>query len=376
MSTFRRTRGGLRSRLFLAHLLVIAAGMLTLLATTLVLAPSLFERLMTGMMGASPAGMGGMMGGLEQSVTAAFRGAMLQSLLLSTSVAAVTAVIVSLVVAGRIVGPIERLLAASRRIAAGQYAQRVPVEGRDELAALAEQFNRMATALEEAERRRVALIGDVAHELRTPLATIAGYTEGLLDGVVAPDAGTFALLHDEADRLRRLVRDLQELSRAEAHQLPIQPRAVAPGPLVEQALAVVEPQFADKQIRIERVLSVDLPEVEADADRIVQVLINLLGNALRSTPSGGAVRIAVERGEQTVVFHVADSGMGISSEHLPHLFERFYRVDKARSRALGGSGIGLTIAKAVVEAHGGQIWAGSPGAGQGATFSFSLPVAA
>lgn len=370
-----RPPGGLRGRLFLAHLLVIAAGMLTLLAATLVLAPTLFERLMTGMMGSPTAEMGGMMGGMEQSVTVAFRAAMLQSLLLSASVAAVTAVVVSLVVAGRIVGPIERLLAASRRIAAGQYAQRVPVEGRDELAALAEQFNRMATALEVAEHRRVALIGDVAHELRTPLATIVGYTEGLLDGVVAPDAGTFALLHDEADRLRRLVRDLQELSRAEAHQLPIQPRAVAPGPLVEQALAVVEPQFADKQIRIERALAADLPAVDADADRIVQVLINLLGNALRSTPSGGSVRIAAERGEQTVVFQIADSGVGIAAEHLPHLFERFYRVDKARSRALGGSGIGLTIAKAVVEAHGGQIWAASPGVGQGATFSFSLPVA-
>lgn len=374
VTLFRRGRGGLRGRLFLAHLLVIAAGMLTLLATTLVLAPTLFERLMSGMMGSS-AGMGDMMGGMEQSVTAAFRAAMLQSLLLSVSAAAVTAVVVSLVVAGRIVGPIERLLAASRRIAAGQYAQRVPVEGRDELAALAEQFNQMATALEEAERRRVALLGDVAHELRTPLATIAGYTEGLLDGVVAPEAATFALLHDEADRLRRLVRDLQELSRAEAHQLPIQPRAVAPGALVERALAVLEPQFTDKQIGIERSFSADLPAVEADADRIVQVLINLLGNALRSTSTGGSVRIAVERGAHTVVFHIADSGVGIASEHLQHLFERFYRVDKARSRALGGSGIGLTIAKAVVEAHGGQIWVASAGAGQGATFSFSLPCA-
>lgn len=369
----RRGRGGLRSRLFLAHLLVIGAGMLTLLLTTVVLAPTLFERLMTGMMGSSTAGMGGMMGGMELSVSTAFRAAMLQSMVLSVSAAAVTAVVVSLVVAGRIVGPIERLLAASRRIAAGQYTQRVLVEGRDELAALAEQFNQMASALEGAERRRVALLGDVAHELRTPLATIAGYTEGLLDGVVAPEAATFALLHDEADRLRRLVRDLQELSRAEAHQLPIQPRAVTPGALVERALAVLEPQFTDKQIHIERSFSADLPAVEADADRIVQVLINLLGNALRSTPSGGSVGIIIERREHTVVFHIADSGVGISSEHLPHVFERFFRVDKARSRALGGSGIGLTIAKAVVEAHGGQIWAASAGAGQGATFSFSLP---
>jgi two-component system sensor histidine kinase BaeS len=239
---------------------------------------------------------------------------------------------------------------------------------------LATQFNTMAAELEAAERRRVALIGDVAHELRTPLATLEGYTEGLLDGVVAPDAATWALLHDEVGRLRRLVQDLQELSRAEARQLPLHIQPTDPAALATQALARVAGQFVEKQIILTNMVPADLPTVQADSDRIIQVLINLLGNALRYTPAEGAVCVSAEQNDGAVVFHIADSGIGIPPEHLSQLFERFYRVDKARSRALGGSGIGLTIAKALVQAHDGQIWAESPGAGKGATFSFSLPV--
>jgi signal transduction histidine kinase len=251
----------------------------------------------------------------------------------------------------------------------------VPAAEADELGALAVQFNTMASALEAAERRRVALIGDVAHELRTPLATIEGYTEGLLDGVVSPSAENWALLHDEAGRLRRLVQELQELSRAEARQLPLQLRPCPPAELVEQTVRRIAPQFAEKGVTLSADVPADLPAVQVDADRIIQVLINLLGNALRSTPAEGKVQVRVERQQDAVTFHVVDSGIGIAPEHLPHLFERFYRVDKARSRALGGSGIGLTIAKAIVEAHDGQIWAASPGLGQGATFSFTLPIA-
>jgi signal transduction histidine kinase len=221
----------------------------------------------------------------------------------------------------------------------------------------------------------VALIGDVAHELRTPLATIEGYIEGLLDGVVAPGVETWAVLHDEAGRLRRLVQELQELSRAEARQLPLQLRLCPPAELVDQAVRRIAPQFAEKRVTLTTHVPADLPTVKVDADRIIQVLINLLGNALRYTPEGGAVQVRAERQADMVAFHVADTGIGIAPEHLPHLFERFYRVDKARARALGGSGIGLTISRAIVEAHAGQIWAASPGARQGATFSFTLPTA-
>jgi signal transduction histidine kinase len=375
MSVRARIRGSLQARLFLAHLLVIAVGVVTLFAATLSIAPTLFDRLMTTMMGPDASSMGGMMAGMAETTTQAFRAAMLQALLVSAGAATLAAVAVSLFVSTRIVIPLQRLLAASRRITAGHYAERVPASAADELGALAAQFNTMAAELELAERRRVALIGDIAHELRTPLATIEGYTEGLLDGVVEPGDATWALLHDEAGRLRRLVQDLQELSRAEARQLPLHPRACAPSELVAQALARIAPQFAEKSITLTSAVAVDLPMVQADPDRLIQVLINLLGNALRYTPAGGAVRISAERVATMVAFHVSDTGIGIAPEHVPQLFERFYRVDRARSRALGGSGIGLTIAKAIVEAHDGSIWAYSAGPGQGATFSLSLPIA-
>jgi signal transduction histidine kinase len=368
-----RMRGGLRGKIFLAHLLVIAVGMVTLFVATLSIAPTLFDRLIGGMMGPDASSAGGMMAGMAEAITQAFRAAMLQALLLSAGAATLAAVVVSLFVSTRIVTPIQRLLAASGRIASGHYAERVPAAEPDELGALAAQFNTMATELEAAERRRVALIGDVAHELRTPLATIEGYTEGLLDGVVAPEPATWALLHDEAGRLRRLVQELQELSRAEARQLPLQLRPCPPAELVDQAVRRIGPQFAEKGVTLTTDICADLPPVQADADRIIQVLINLLGNALRYTPAGGHVQVRAERQDSAVTFHIADTGIGIAPEHLPHLFERFYRVDKARSRALGGSGIGLTISRAIVEAHDGQIWAAS--AGQGATFSFTLPIA-
>ena len=369
------TRSSLHTRLLLAHLLVIAVGVVTLVVATLAIGPTLFDRVMGRMMGPGMGMMGGMMAGAQETTAQAFQTAMLQALVISTSAATVAAIAVSLIVSTRIITPLQRLVQASQRIAAGHYTDRVPVSANDELGALAEQFNMMAGELEATERRRVALIGDVAHELRTPLATLEGYTEGLLDGVVEPSTETWAMLHDEVGRMRRLVQDLQELSRAEAHRLPLHVRPYSPADLVTQALTRMESQFTDKDIRITNSVSASLPLVKADADRVIQVLINLLGNALRYTPSSGRVNVSAERGADVVVFHITDTGIGIPPEHLPHLFERFYRVDKARSRALGGSGIGLTIAKALIEAQGGRIWADSAGPGQGATFSFSLPVA-
>jgi signal transduction histidine kinase len=373
MRSWRPALHSLRVKLLLAHLLVIAVGVATLLAATLLIAPGIFARLMAAMMGPNAGAMGGMMPGMAATTTQAFRAAMIDALLWSAGAATLAAVAVSLLVSHRIATPIQRLLAASRRIAAGHYAERVPPGADDELGALADQFNRMAAELESAERRRVALIGDVAHELRTPLATIEGYAEGLLDGVVEPGAGTWALIHDEVRRLRRLVQDLQELSRAEARQLALQCEPIAPRSLIEQAVGVIAAQFAEKGIALTHDVALDLPAVRADPDRIQQVLINLLGNALRHTPPGGQVQLCAASDERAVTFHVTDTGSGIAPEHLPHLFERFYRVDKARSRALGGHGIGLTIAKALVAAHDGSIRAHSDGPGRGATFSFTLP---
>jgi signal transduction histidine kinase len=367
-------RGGLRTRLFLAHLLVIIAGMVTLLLVTFGTAPTLHDRLMLELLGPDQAiADDPAMAAMEQATNAVFQTAMLQALLLSGGAATLVAVGVSLLVSSRIVSRVRQMLAASRRIAAGHYVERVPDAGHDELAALAVAFNTMAAELEAVERRRVALIGDVAHELRTPLATIEGYTEGVLDGVVAPSEETWALIHDEVGRLKRLVADLQELSRAEAKQLVLHPTVVSPTELIERGRIRLASQYAEKGVELVVAAAADLPSITVDADRILQVLVNLLGNALRATPTGGQVRVQAHADLDAVVVEVTDTGIGIAPEHLPHLFERFYRVDKARSRALGGHGVGLTISKAFVEAHGGRIWAASDGPGKGASITFTLP---
>jgi signal transduction histidine kinase len=180
-------------------------------------------------------------------------------------------------------------------------------------------------------------------------------------------------LHDEAGRLRRLVDDQQELSRAEARQIPLRLQAIAPAALVQAALDRVGPQFAEKGLTLHSTVPAGLPDVRADQDRAVQVLINLLTNALRYTPAPGTVQVMATQHGDDIAFSVTDTGVGIAPEHLPHLFERFYRVDRSRSRALGGSGIGLTIARALVEAMGGQIAAHSAGPGRGSTFTVTLP---
>ena len=314
---------------------------------------------------------------MDAALAATFRAAVDQALLLATAAAVAAALGVSLFVAGRVLRPVRRLAAASRRLAAGHYGERVPVEAPDELGELAASFNELAGALEAAERRRLELLGDVTHELRTPVATLEGYLEGLLDGVVEPSPATWARLHGEAGRLRRLIDDLHQLSRAEAGQLPLRPAPLDPADVVRSAVARLDAPFAEKGLALAVDVPPGLPAVRADPDRAVQVVTNLLTNALRYTPAPGHVRVTARRVDgpagPAVEVAVADSGLGVAPEHLPHLFERFYRVDKSRSRALGGSGIGLSIARALVEAMGGRIRAESAGPGRGSTFAFTLP---
>ena len=369
----RQWWAGLGWKLFVAFALVIAVGVATLWLVIGLAAPRFFDLQMGGMMGDSTGGT--MSGVMNAALTVAFRDALTQSLLVGTAAAAVTAIGASVFVTGRIVGPLHRLAAASRRIADGHYAERVPVTSGDELGELAQTFNTMAGALEDTERRRRELIGDVAHELRTPIATLEGYLEGLLDGVVEPEPSTWARLHDEAGRLRRLVDDLQELSRAEARQIPLAIRQTDPAQIAATAIERFSGSFEEKGLELRSNVPSRLPLVNADPDRAVQVLSNLLTNALRYTPAPGSVEVRVGASDGMIEFSVHDSGLGISAQDLSHVFERFYRVDRSRSRALGGSGIGLTIAKALVEGMGGRIHAESEGPDRGSTFAFSLPMA-
>jgi histidine kinase len=245
----------------------------------------------------------------------------------------------------------------------------------DELDQLAVSFNQMAARLERTEVMRREMIGDVAHELRTPLSAIRGWLEGLLDGVLPPDEENLMRVYQEASRLKRLVDDLQELSRVEAGAFELNVRPISPAHLVDRAVDRLARQFDEKGVTLVVGLPSDLPLVLVDEDRIGQVMLNLLGNALQYTQARRTVAVGVSRQDEQVVFDIRDEGIGIPAEHLSHLFTRFYRVDRSRARPGGGSGIGLTIAKHLVEAHGGRIWAESQGLGQGSAFHFTLPVA-
>lgn len=375
----------LRTKLLATHLLVVAVGVSTSVLVVAWVAPRVFADHMAAMMGpdadAPLMGPGGFMADPPAGATlaAAFAAALTQAIGVGAAVAGIVAVLASLVVTGVVARPLRRIAAATRRIAAGHYAERVDVTGLapgDDLGQLARSFNAMTVALESTERRRVELFGDVAHELRTPISTLEGYLEGLLDGVVAPTPETWARLHDEARRLHRLVTDLQELSCVEGQQLSLQLAAVDPARSARTVRDRVGPVFAEKGLQLVIQIPPGLPPTHADPDRVVQVLTNLLLNALRYTPAPGQVTLTVSRvpGGADLLFQVADTGVGLAPDQLSQVFERFYRVDKARSRAAGGSGIGLTIARALVEAMGGRIWAASAGPAQGSTFSFTLPV--
>ncbi|MBV9453585.1 MAG: HAMP domain-containing protein [Rubrobacter sp.] len=358
---------GLGAKLFLSHFLVFLVAVLTLLIVVLAIAPIIFRRAF------EPAPL---LGGLDDTLTQAFEQTLLYSLLAAGVVATVAAALASLLISRRLVEPLRYVFAATSRIASGRYGERVPVREADELGELSQSFNAMARALEEAERRRMEVISDVSHELRTPLSTLQGYVEGLAEGVVEPSQETWKLLYAEFERLGRLVDDLRRLSRAEAGQLDLSMAPMSPAEAVRLAVGGMLPLFDEKGVELNSAVSEDLPSVLADVDRVVQVLSNLLSNALRHTPDGGRVVVKAEVSSDEVTFEVMDTGMGIAPEHLERVFERFYRVDKSRSRgeARGGSGVGLAISRALVEAMGGRIRVESSGLGEGATFVFTLPV--
>lgn len=310
-----------------------------------------------------------------------FQAAITEALGVALVVALIIAVLVSLIVSRLVVAPVREMMTASQHIADGHYNERVRVHGNvrtgelDELAQLALSFNQMASRLEKTEQFRRQLIGDVAHELRTPLTTIKGSLEGLIDGVLPGDIDTYHLLYQETDRMQRLVDDLQELSRVEARAYEMNPQSASIAQLVAIVKERLDRQFIDKGVELIVDIPPTLPGAQVDELRILQVLTNLIGNALQFTPSGGKVIVCAEQRADQVIVSVQDNGIGLAPDQLKLIFTRFYRVDKSRARLMGGSGIGLTIAEYLVEAHGGRIWAESPGLGKGSTFRFSLPLA-
>jgi signal transduction histidine kinase len=296
-----------------------------------------------------------------------------RSLLIGGLLAIVIALVLIFFLSRRITSPIDILARTARRLGRGDLSQRVQIEGEGEVAALAQAFNSMATDLEHDEQLRRDLVADVAHELRTPLSNIQGYLEAIRDGVMKPDATTIHSLNEEVVLLSRLVNELQELSLAEAGELKLVYQAEDINKLVKQAVDSWQPQLAAKKITMVLDLPDDLPLVSIDWQRVNQVLHNLLENAVAHTGKGGTINVAAAKQGDWVEISVSDTGEGIPARDLPNIFERFYRVDKSRARATGGSGLGLTIAKRLVEAHGGKIKVQSE-LGKGSRFAFTLPI--
>ncbi len=305
---------------------------------------------------------------------AAFVTAINRSVILGALVASAAAVLATLALSDRIVRPIAHVTQAAERMAKGDLTVRVPVESADEVGHLARAFNAMADSLAQQEQLRRNMVGDVAHELRTPLTNLRGYLEAARDGLLPTDAALVNNLYEETMLLSRLVADLQELAQAEAGQLTLVRQPTALPVLIGQAVAAFQPQAEAKGLTLRQDVPADLPPVDVDPERIGQVLRNLLSNAIAHTLAGGDITISAAPAGRFVAITVRDTGTGIGPADLPHVFDRFYRADKSRARQTGGAGLGLAIAKYLVEAHGGTISVESA-PGQGAAFTFTVPPA-
>lgn len=274
--------------------------------------------------------------------------------------------------------PLDNLTAAAEDIGAGDLTRRVQVKGTAETRSLAQSFNTMIDKLQRTETLRRSLVADVAHELRTPITALQASIYAILDDAFPMTKTEIAGLYEQTRMLSRLVQDLHELSQAEARQLPLHRIPVDFSEALPEFVAPFRPVAESKGIRLALDVPPELPSVQVDVERINEVLHNLLNNALRHTPEGGTITVQVRSGESySLQIAVQDTGEGIAPEHLPNVFERFYRADYGRSRQTGGTGLGLAIAKAIVEAHDGNISVSSPGVpGQGATFTIQLPAQA
>ena len=357
------------TRLLLAQAVVLLTGALTAWLVAAKVGPSVFhEHLAMASVGSTPAQI--------LHTEEAFQSANTISLSLALLAALAAASGVSVYQTRRIGRSVATIAAAASDVAGGHYDVRVPGPGLGlEFDALASGFNQMASRLGSVERTRLRLLADLGHEIRTPVATLEAYLEALDDGVATLDAETAELLRAQTRRLARLSEDISSVSRAEEGQVRLDLRSAQPASVVAAAVDGAAAAYKAKGVPLLTRIPNRLPDLRMDPDRMAQVLGNLLDNALRHTPPAGTVTVSATSSARTGVVElwVADTGDGIPTEHLPHVFERFYRVDTARDRAHGGSGIGLAIAKALVEAHGGQLSVTSSGTGQGSTFRILLP---
>lgn len=365
MSAAGRARWGFASRLLSAQALVLVAGAATTWVVASLVGPSIFHDHLqrAGVSHLSDEG---------RHVEEAFGSALLISISVALLAAIMTALAVTWYFTRRVKRSIGQVASAASEVAAGRYEHRVADPGLGvEFATLAESYNSLAQRLGNVEAVRRRMLADLAHELRTPLATVEAHLEAVEDGVRSLDADTLTVIRLSTRRLGRLAVDIAAVSQAEEGTLDIHRRVVAASALASAASEGAHDRFTAKGVHLDTQLDTDDP-VLADPDRIGQVLGNLLDNALRHTPAGAGVTLACRRHDRWIEFVVADSGEGIAPEHLAHVFDRFYRADTARDRTRGGSGIGLSISRALVEAHGGTLTASSPGPGRGATFTVRL----
>jgi signal transduction histidine kinase len=362
--------GSLGRRLLISIVLVLVAAATTAWVVATVVGPALFhEHLVRANIEDHELA--------DLHIEEAFQSASTIALALAMVVAGITALAVSVVLTRRIGRSVAQMSRAAHQVGAGRFDARVPLPGIGvEFDELAHSFNAMAARLEGDAHLRERLLTDVAHELRTPAATIVAYMEAIEDGVRVMDAETIGVLNDQAQRLTRLSRDLAAVTRAESGDLELQLADVAAGELVDAAVLAARKKAEAAGVILQAGDVHERARVRVDRVRMAQVLDNLIVNAIRHTPPDGQVTVgATTAPTGTVDFTVSDTGEGIPAEHLPHVFERFYRVDSARDRGHGGSGVGLAICRALVQAHSGTIHARSDGTGRGAQFTVSLPAA-
>ncbi|MEO1147286.1 MAG: HAMP domain-containing sensor histidine kinase [Cyanobacteria bacterium J06638_22] len=364
------SKPSLRSRLFFSHLIVTLLGAITFITISKVFSPRYFVIFLEGIAGPNIALSGPLRRDLVQAFQAAWNRGAYWSVIVGTS----TAGVLSYLVSRRVVKPLIQMEDITKNFAAGDWQERMPSQEILELDQLAHSFNRMAAELQNVEQRRRDLVTDLTHELRTPLTIVEGYLEGLSDSTIAPSPELYQLLVRETLRMRRLVNDLQELSKIEAGYLPIDTKPTALHPILSSVVQRFADQVFDKeQLTIILDVEPDLPLVAVDALRIEQVLVNLVGNALRYTNQGSITVKAWQVGDR-VWTAVSDTGIGIAPEDLPHIFERFWRSDRSRARHSGGTGIGLAISHRLVELQQGTMEVESE-LGKGSSFRFSLPLA-